>query len=568
MNDQHTPQTVVIGAGPAGLTAAWWLARRGVLPLVLESDSQVGGLARTVEYKGYRFDIGGHRFFTKVGAGRAPVEVDDRPRVPAPATVIAHLLPPAVLRLPAQADERAARPRHLQLVAGASQLSVDPGQPDSPRAQLRRLGVEPLRTRLYEIFFKTYTEKVWGIPCDKIRAQWAAQRIKGLSLLTAVRDMLLRGMRKWRRDADQDADRGVRVSAARPRHDVGAFHADISAAGGHVELQRRVTRIEHDGARVTASCADAAGGAHRVTPSITSSPRCRSATLIESLSPRRTRGGARRPIGLHYRDFLTVALIIDQPTLFPDNWIYVHDPGASSSAASRTSRTGAPRWCRTRDDRLGLEYFCFEGDDLWTMSDEELLELGAARARRRSACVDAGNVVDGTVVRMPKAYPVYDEGYGDSARGRPRLPRRLLEPAARRPQRHAQVQQPGPLDGDRHAGRPELLGEHHDLWAVNADDDYHEESHVDLHDVYADLPELDATQPRVPQALPERADPPGLRIEIHRHDPDGDAEVAAVGAGGIVEERDNAGLRQHGQRVDVVGRKSAGLYGTPRPAST
>ena len=191
---QHPPTSVVvIGAGPAGLTAGYELTTRGVPVVILEKDSDVGGLARTVEYKGFRFDIGGHRFFTKVGPGARVWRQMLGKRVPAASPPLAHLLSRPLLRLPTETPERAAQPGHLdQRSCVARQLPLDQDVSDTAGAQLCRLGVESLWPHaLSDLSSKTYTEKVWGIPCDRIGAQWAAQRIKGLSLRTAVINMLV-----------------------------------------------------------------------------------------------------------------------------------------------------------------------------------------------------------------------------------------------------------------------------------------------------------------------------------------------------------------------------------------
>jgi protoporphyrinogen oxidase len=223
-------QTVIAGAGPAGLTAAWMLARRGITPLVVELDSQVGGLARTVEYKGFRFDIGGHRFFTKVGAVQR---------------LWRSMLGPEMLR----------RPRLSRIYYGGKFFDY----PLRPFNALMGLGivnsvlvlcsylwiqVRPIRPelsfedwvsnrfgrRLYRIFFKTYTEKVWGIPCHRIGAQWAAQRIKGLSLFTAVVNMLMRGVRRPGGKQIKTLIEEFEYPAG-PRNDVEAFRADVELNG-------------------------------------------------------------------------------------------------------------------------------------------------------------------------------------------------------------------------------------------------------------------------------------------------------------------------------------------------
>ena len=219
MNDpQHTPRTVVIGAGPAGLTAAWWLARRGVLPLVLEADAQVGGMARTVEYKGYRFDIGGHRFFSKVGAVERLWRTMLGGRVPAAAAAARGSTTTASSSTTRSSRSNALRGLGIcRLAAGAAQLSVAQVAADPARAELRGLGVNRFGRLLFEIFFKTYTEKVWGIPVQRDRRAVGRAADQGAVAAHGRRGHALRGIRSQRRRRDQDADRGVRVSPARAR---------------------------------------------------------------------------------------------------------------------------------------------------------------------------------------------------------------------------------------------------------------------------------------------------------------------------------------------------------------
>jgi protoporphyrinogen oxidase len=226
--------------------------------------------------------------------------------------------------------------------------------------------------------------------------------------------------------------------------------------------------------------------------------------LIHALSPAPPNAVIAAADRLHYRDFLTIALIIDKPALFPDNWIYVHDPSVRLGRIQNFKNWSPEMVPDSRMTCLGLEYFCFEGDGLWTMSDKALLELGGQEIAR-IGLLGGGRVVDGTVVRMPKAYPVYDEGFVEALE----IVREYLDgfsnlQVAGRNGMHKYNNQDHSMVTALLAVQ-NLLGEHHDVWAVNADDDYHEESHVDLEDVYADLPQLDATQPHVPQALPERA---------------------------------------------------------------
>jgi len=495
--NQAAKQTVVAGAGPAGLTAAWVLAKRGVLPLVLEADAQVGGLARTAEYKGFRFDIGGHRFFTKVGVVQK---------------LWRSMLGPEMLT----------RPRLSRIYYGGKFFDY----PLKPMNALRGLGVwnaflvllsylwiqvRPIRPevsfedwvsnrfgrRLYRIFFKTYTEKVWGIPCNKIGAQWAAQRIKGLSLFTAVVNMLLRGVR---RPGGEKQIKTLIEEFEYPRLGPGmmweAFHADVERMGGRVLLEAPVQRIEHDGKAIVAvEYGRSSRTRVEVDRFVSTMPLREVVQKLSPPAPDHARAAAER---LAYRDFLTVALIIDAPTLFPDNWIYVHDPRVKLGRIQNFKNWSPDMVPDQRLTCLGLEYFCFEGDGLWTMSDADLVTLGA-REIAAIGLLGGGKVIDGTVVRMPKAYPVYDEGFEAAlAVVRDYLSTFENLQVAGRNGMHKYNNQDHSMVTAMLAAQ-NLLGEHHDVWAVNADDEYHEEAQVG--DVYKDLPDLEATQPRVPAAL-------------------------------------------------------------------
>ena len=488
---------VVIGGGPAGLTAAYVLARRGRSPIVLEKDGQVGGIARTVEYKGFRFDIGGHRFFTKVGSVQK---------------LWRKMLGPDMLR----------RPRLSRIYYNGKFFDY----PLKPMNALRGIGivdavrvlfsylwirVSPIKPevsledwvsnrfgrRLYNIFFKTYTEKVWGIPCNKIGAQWAAQRIKGLSLVTAVWNML-RGSR-----GGGDQIKTLIEEFEYPRLGPGmmweAFAADVDRNGGRVELNSDVVRLRHDGPTITSVDYRKNGVVTEIpAESVLSTMPLRE--LIAKLDPPAPPAVAAAANRLNYRDFITVALVIDAPDLFPDNWIYVHDPQVKLGRIQNFKNWSPEMVPDPQKTCLGLEYFCFEGDGLWTTPDEELVRLGT-REVAQIGLLGGGNVIDGTVVRMPKAYPVYDEGYEAAVDEVRKYLAQFsnLEVAGRNGmhkynnQDHSMVTAILAVDN--------LAGQHHDTWSVNQDDEYHEEGSQDEADVAADLEALESAQPRVPQPV-------------------------------------------------------------------
>ena len=411
----HHTETLVIGAGPAGLTAAYLLSKQGRSVTVLERDpAQVGGISRTVSHNGYLFDIGGHRFFSK---SKAVVDLWDE------------ILPndfierPRLSRIyyrgkyyayPLKAFEAL---RNLGLLTSTACVAsylyarMKPVRdPKNFHAWVRNQFGE----RLFSIFFKTYTEKVWGMSCDAISADWAAQRIKGLDLGAAIRDGVKRslGLRKAQK-AGGPVIKTLIESFRYPRRGPGmmweAAAAKIQAQGGRVLLDRGVDSLSYDSGTgiwtVAARSADGRRETFTARHVISSAP---VRELVDSIRPRPLSTFNAR--ALKYRDFLTVALIAKSQKNFPDNWIYIHDPSVQVGRV-QNFRSWSPEMVPDDDHTcLGLEYFCFEGDGLWTASDEDLVAL-AKREIGQIGLIDPADVVDACVVRQPKAYPVYDEDY-------------------------------------------------------------------------------------------------------------------------------------------------------------
>lgn len=461
--------TAVIGAGPAGLTAAFELVRRGTPVVVLEQDRQIGGLAKTVEYRGFRFDIGGHRFFTRQEAVLdlwRELLGDDllvRPRL---SRILYRRRYFAYPLRPFNTLRNLGAAESLRILASYGRARLHPILPETSLADwiTNRFG-----RRLYEIFFRTYTEKVWGMPCTGISARWAAQRIRGLSLRTALLAMLFPS-RKGK------AARTLTDSFLYPRLGPGmmwdALAARIGEGGGEIRLESPVVAIHHDGGRVTR--VEAGWGEKRVSLEVSrviSTMPLRS--LVRRLQPSPPPEVIAAAERLRYRDFLTVALIVELPDLFPDNWLYIHDETARVGRIQNFRNWSAEMVPDRARSCLGMEYFCFAGDDLWEMDDAALVALAKGELARLGLA-PAEKVSDGVVVRMPKAYPVYDEGYADAvATIRAYLSRLENLQTIGRNGMHRYNNMDHSMLTALLAVR-NIAGEHHDLWEVNADEEYHE----------------------------------------------------------------------------------------------
>ncbi|HEX2190632.1 MAG TPA: NAD(P)/FAD-dependent oxidoreductase [Longimicrobiaceae bacterium] len=463
-------RVVIVGAGPGGLTAAYLLAREGVPVTVLEADDQVGGLSRTVEYHGYRFDIGGHRFFTKY----EPVE-----------RLWNEVLGPEFISVPRLSRifydgkyfDYPLKARNalaglgvwnsLRVVASylRTRVSPEPSEDNLEQWVTNRFG-----KRLYEIFFKTYTEKVWGIPCTEISAEWAAQRIQNLSLWSALRSAA--GLNRRSKDIRTLIDE-FQYPRLGPGQMWEAFRDRVVEMGGEVLMQHKVRAIHTERDRVVAVEAETPEGTRRIEGEhFLSTMPVRS--LVRALDPAPPPETAASGEGLGYRDFLVVALILDEPDAFPDNWIYVHSPDVRVGRIQNFRNWSAAMVPDAGRTCLGMEYFCFEGDGLWTSSDEELAAL-AARELEVLGLGRADRVRDATVVRVPKAYPVYDGAY----RAHLEAVRAHLDPI---PNLHL-IGRNGmhKYNNQDHSMLTAMMtvwnmqGASHDVWEVNTDFDYHEE---------------------------------------------------------------------------------------------
>ncbi|MBC8123373.1 MAG: NAD(P)/FAD-dependent oxidoreductase [Gemmatimonadaceae bacterium] len=468
---QAKPHVVIIGAGPAGLTTAYELTRYGVLSTVLERDPhKVGGLSRTAEYKGFRFDIGGHRFFSK------SQEIEDFwTEILADRMLERGRLSRIFYRnrffdyplKPLNALTNLGIPTASACLLSYAQAKVFP--PKQVRS-FEDWVVMSFGRVLYEIFFKTYTEKVWGIPCSEISADWAAQRIKGLSMASLIKTTLLPAPKQRGALIKTLIDR-FRYPGRGPGEMWEAVAERIGERGCCVEMDAGVTRLDWgtDGLKTVWT----RNGSHQGTHFVSTMPL---RELVESLNPPAPQPVRAAAARLGYRDFITVALVIDQPECFPDNWIYIHDASVKLGRIQNFKNWSPEMVPDPRYTCLGLEYFCFEGDGLWTASDAELIELGK-REVASLGLIDPAKVVDGTAVRQAKAYPVYDDFYAHNVQ----IIREFLEceipnlQLAGRNGMHRYNNQDHAMMTGILAARNIAAGGTYDLWAVNSDAQYQEE---------------------------------------------------------------------------------------------
>jgi protoporphyrinogen oxidase len=485
MNEQPT---LILGAGPAGLTAGYLLAKQGHPVIVFEAEDQVGGIAKTEVREGpggeYRFDLGGHRFFTKVQ------EVDD----------LWHeimreefLLRPRMSRIywrkrflhyPLQGPDVIRKLGPVELVRCMASYIRAKLRPKGEERSLEQWVTNRFGKRLYENFFKSYNEKLWGVPVSEIRAEFAAQRIKGLSFTSAAKSAFF-------------GNKGNEIKSL-----IGEFHYprygpgqmwetmtdDIRRLGGQVLLETPVEALHVEDGRVTRVTA---GGVDYESPYVISSlPLRNTVGLTQPAAPPEVRAAAQ---GLRYRDFLTVSLVLDGEDLFPDNWIYIHEPDVEVGRI-QNFRSWSP-WMVPDPTKacIGMEYFCFAGDELWEMADDDLVAL-AMRELEQLGLAKAEALQFGFATRVPKAYPMYDMEYSDRVDTIKSwlAPIENLQQVGRNGLHRYNNSDHSMLTAMRAVDNL-LLGTDHDIWAVNAESVYHEEATAqDSEQPYIKAPETPA----------------------------------------------------------------------------
>jgi protoporphyrinogen oxidase len=477
-----TNDVFVIGAGPAGLTASYLLTKKGIPTTVIEADpTYVGGISRTANYKGFLFDIGGHRFFSRsrevvdLWNEILPQDFIERPRMSR------IYYDGKYYSYPLKAFEALGNLGYIESAMCVMSFMYRQMFPLEKPETFHEWVANQFGERLFSIFFKTYTEKVWGMSCDEISADWAAQRIKGLDLWSAMANALRRSIAPNgpRTGANGEVIKTLIESFRYPRKGPGmmwdAAAAKTRLQGGHIHMGHSLNKMRFDeGARrwfIEARREDGSIAEFSASHVISSAP---IRELVHAIEPLPDCVAAAD--NLRYRDFVTVALVVNKPDLFPDNWIYIHEPSVKVGRI-QNFRSWSPEMVPDPNLAcLGLEYFCFEGDGLWNASDEELIAL----AKKELAIIGLAQedeIVDGCVVRQRKAYPVYDEGYRErvaSIRG---------ELAARYPTLHL-VGRNGmhKYNNQDHAMMTAMLTAEniaagrliYDIWNVNEDAEYHE----------------------------------------------------------------------------------------------
>ncbi|MDQ8046335.1 MAG: NAD(P)/FAD-dependent oxidoreductase [Solirubrobacteraceae bacterium] len=484
-SDDASKPTLVLGGGPAGLTAGYQLVKANRSVRVFEGEDQVGGIAMTVERDGYRFDLGGHRFFTK------NQEVDDlwheimggeflkRPRQ---SRIYWNK---KFLEYPLEGTDVIKKLGPVELFrAGMSYLKAAIFNKKGNEKSLEEWVINRFGKRLYQLFFKSYTEKVWGVPCDELGADWAAQRIKDLSFISAAKAAFF--------GDGSGKHKSLIKEFNYPRFGPGQMWEQmtdrINEQGGTVELESMVTGITIEGNRVTH--VEVNGEQQEAGHVISSLPLRNIVGLAGEAAPKEVVEAAQ---GLRYRDFLTVALVVDGADLFPDNWIYIHEPDVKVGRI-QNFRSWSP-WMVPDQSKasIGMEYFCFAGDEMWEMDDDDLVAL-ATKELVQIGLIDKASRVDrGYAVRVPKAYPMYDEDYDKRVD--------VIKQWVNSIENLAQVGRNGlhRYNNSDHSMLSAMravdnfvLGHEHDIWEVNVESAYLEEGEVSVDNPYRNTPETQA----------------------------------------------------------------------------
>ena len=466
-------KVIIIGAGPAGLTAAWEFSKHKIQTIILEGDSETGGISRTVDRNGWKFDIGGHRFFTKV---EEVYEIWDE------------MLDKEDFIMRPRMSRIYYNGKFFDYPLKASNALFNLGILEALRCVFSYIYIRifPIKEinnfetwvasrfgwRLYNIFFKTYTEKVWGVPADTIGAEWASQRIKNLSLGKAITNALLP---KKNSEIITTLIDEFKYPKFGPGMMWDSASTRLKKKGHEIIFNSKVEKIiklENSGYEVVTQD----GNVYSCDAVFSSMPL---AHLPDTLDPKPSKDIIEAGKNLKFRDFLTVALVVDKKFAFPDNWIYIHEPHVR---VGRVQNYGSwsPYLVKEGKTCLGLEYFVTKDDELWSSTNEELIELAISELEKLKL-IEHGSAEEGYVVRMPKAYPVYDLNYKENIE---HIKNWLLEehpnlyPMGRNGMHRYNNQDHSMMSAVKSV-RNFVLNEKNNIWGINVDDGYHEEGVVE-----------------------------------------------------------------------------------------
>lgn len=468
-------KVVIIGGGPAGLTSAYELQRNSanIKPVVLEAGAIVGGIARTESHRGYRFDIGGHRFFTKVKEVEEvwhDIVAEDFITVPRLSRIFYRDKYYDYPLKPMNALRNIGAYEAVRITLSLLRYKLFPYRTEDTFDQwvTNRFGA-----RLFNHFFKAYTEKVWGVPCSEIRADWAAQRIKNLSLVKAV----------WNALTGANDTSSLIEEFQYPRLGPGQMWEKMTTRvegnGGEVRMKSWVGKVFRDGMRVSGV------EVHQENPEtgevntyveegenfINTMPL---RELIHCMDPPPPPEVIEAANKLKYRDFMIVTLVLDHEDPFPDNWIYVHSANVNVGRIQNFRAWSAAMIPEPNRSSIGMEYFCNDTDDIWSMKDEDLIKM-AGQELERIDLAPASSVVDGAIIRQPKAYPVYDSEYMPALETLKNWIGQLENfQTVGRNGLHRYNNQDHSMLSAMLAAR-NILGANHDVWEVNVERSYHEE---------------------------------------------------------------------------------------------
>ena len=462
--DPSAHQVVIIGAGPAGLTAAFQFHKAGVASTILEADEQVGGISRTAQRDGWRFDIGGHRFFTKV----QPVEDLWHEILPDED----FLMRPRKSRIfyegkyydyPIKATNALKNLGPVEAVRCVASYAAAQVRPPKDQTNYEGWLVARFGWRLYRTFFKTYTEKLWGVPVSEMPADWAAQRVKGLSLGNAI-------MHALTPKRNQKEITSLIEEFQYPKYGPGMMwevcRDKVEADGSRVITETLVTKVRHHGGRATET-------EHPCTDVISSMP---ISHLLEAMDPPVPDAVKNAAGDLRYRDYLIVALVLPEALVdFDDNWIYIHDPNVRTMRIQNFG-SWSPYMVKPGFNTLGLGYTGWEGDVEGAAPDAVLIAR-AKKALEHLGLAKAGQIQDGFVVRQAKAYPIYDDRYRanvDVLRGWLAEHTANVHPVGRNGMFRYNNQDHSMFTAMLTVENI-LTGSTHDVWEVNVEEEYHEE---------------------------------------------------------------------------------------------